>query len=339
MSIIEKECLVKERKNLDLPQRIIASKTMEGWTTIPHIAGQVKPCVTEFLMVLDEFKKRRAILNEDLPKITINNIMLKIIAKAIQKAPYLNSILKYDKKAEGGELIILEKINVTMPIMLNELETITVVIPDVANKSVDEITNYVNELKRKLENTDIFELSYQIAKIDTFNKVKKGEIKTFSRIIRSLFGKNKARELTGKAKKLYYSISEDDRLVPSDINCGSLIITNVGSVFKDMLGAITILDIIPPNTFAIALNAIQKEPVVVSKNGTSVIQEESLFPLTYAFDHRCFDFGHMVPFLKEINTIFANPIEFFRSEFSDFEDIMDTAQFDQPMLVVNTCLQ
>ena len=111
--------------------------------------------------------------------------MLKIIAKAIQKAPYLNSILKYDKKAEGGELIILEKINVTMPIMLNELETITVVIPDVANKSVDEITNYVNELKRKLKNTNIHEVSYQTSAIDTINLLKRGHIGIYSRIFRS----------------------------------------------------------------------------------------------------------------------------------------------------------
>ena len=68
MDIVEKTCGVKDRRKLDLSQRIIASKMDEAWTTIPHIVGQVKPCVTEFLMVLDEFK-RRAILNEKLPKL------------------------------------------------------------------------------------------------------------------------------------------------------------------------------------------------------------------------------------------------------------------------------
>lgn len=278
-------------------------------------------------------------MNEKLPKLTINNIMLKVIANALQKAPYLNSILKYDRKAEGGELLILDKINVSMPIMLNEMETITVVIPDVANKSVDEITNYVNDLKRKLKNTNIHEVSYQTSAIDTINLLKRGHIGIYSRIFRSFFGKYKVSELKGKAKKKYYSISEDDRLVPSDMNCGSVMITNIGSVVQNPPVSVTLLEMIPPNTFTIALNAIQKEPVVVTKNGTDIIQIESVFPMTCAFDHRCFDFGHCVPFLREIVSILANPIEFFKKEFSDFEDIMDTAQFDQPVLNGNNYSQ
>ena len=41
-------------------------------------------------------------------------------------------------------------------------------------------------------------------------------------------------------------------------------------------GFSTLLEMIPPNTFTIALNAIQKEPSR-SKNGTDIIQIESRF--------------------------------------------------------------
>ncbi len=322
MNPIEESTGIRSVQTLDLKQRIIASKTLEGWNTIPHIAGEIKPDVTQFLKIFEEYRKIRAEKFQELPKLTINTIMLKIIALAIQKAPHLNSILKYDKKAEGGQLQILEKINITMPIMLNELETTTVVVPDVANKSIDEIAQYITELKRKLKNTDLNELSLQTARLDTINKLKKGHFGLINRLFLAKFGKHKIKEMSRADRKKYYSISPSDRLIPSDINTGSIVVTNLGSAYRGISGAVSLIEIIPPNTFAIGLNAVRKEPVVVSKDGVDSINIISVFPIIYSFDHRCFDFGHVIPFMREITRILADPLEFFNNQFKDFQETM-----------------
>ncbi len=333
MNPIEESTGIRSSETLDLKQRIIASKTLEGWNTIPHIAGEIRPDVTLFLKIFEEYRKIRAEMFQDQPKLTINTIMLKIIAMAIQKAPHLNSILKYDKKAEGGQLLVLDKINITMPIMLNELETTTVVVPDVANKSIDEIANYISELKRRLKNTDLNELSLQTARLDTIDKVKKGQIGLINRLFRAKFGKHKIKEMSKADRKKYYAIPETDRLTPTDINTGSIVVTNLGSAYKGISGAVSLIEIIPPNTFAIGLNAIKKEPIVVTKDGVDSIKIISVFPIIYSFDHRCFDFGHVIPFMKEITRIFANPLEFFSTQFEDFQEVMKVNNVYQELLV------
>lgn len=333
MNPIERSAGIRKIETLDLKQRMIASKTFEGWNTIPHIAGEIRPNVTHFLNLLEEYKKIRAEKYPNLPKITINNVILKIIASGIQKAPHLNSILEYDKKSEGGNLKILDKVNITIPVMINELETTTLVVPDVLNKTVDEISLYVMELKRKLKNTDLNELSLQTARLDTINKVKKGQFGLLNRIIRAKIGAHKIKEMSRSERKIYYSIPESDWLQPSDINTGSIVVTNLGSVFRDISGEVSLIDIIPSNTFAVGLNAVRKVPIVETKDGIDTIQIISVLPIIYSFDHRSFDFGHVIPFLKEINRILTNPIGFFESEFSDFQDHLKINKIYQETLL------
>ena len=69
-----------------------------------------------------------------------------------------------------------------------------------------------------------------------------------------------------------------------------------------------LLEIIPPQIFAIGIGATQKKPVVVQDdNGIDRIDIRQVLPMCIAFDHRALDFGEIVPFLERLDDIFDNP--------------------------------
>jgi len=58
---------------------------------------------------------------------------------------------------------------------------------------------------------------------------------------------------------------------------------------------------IPPQTTAIVIAAVQSKPVV-NENGDIV--SSKILPITIAFDHRALDMGVVVPFMQKLNEIF-----------------------------------
>ncbi len=68
------------------------------------------------------------------------------------------------------------------------------------------------------------------------------------------------------------------------------------------------LEIIPPQVSAFAVNAIQKRPVVTEdKYGSDKIEIKKILPITIAIDHRALDYGDCVPFFEKLDEIFSNP--------------------------------
>ena len=69
-----------------------------------------------------------------------------------------------------------------------------------------------------------------------------------------------------------------------------------------------LLEIIPPQTTAFAINAAQKKPIVVTdENGNDKIEIRLVLPITIAIDHRALDYGDVVPFMRKLDEIFDNP--------------------------------
>ncbi|UKI23498.1 MAG: 2-oxo acid dehydrogenase subunit E2 [Anaerotruncus sp.] len=70
----------------------------------------------------------------------------------------------------------------------------------------------------------------------------------------------------------------------------------------------TLLEIIPPQTTAFAVNAVQDKPIVVKdENGEKHIEIRQILPITVAIDHRALDYGDCIPFFKKLDEIFKNP--------------------------------
>ncbi len=291
--------------NFGIQRKIVANMTTESWETIPHVTYNYEPDVTEFMK---EYKK----INFDRrgkDKITVNTLMLKVIAEGLKAAPIMNSHIEYNRKLVRGEIKTFEDINISMPMIMPNGEMMTINLHNFENKNLDEMTDYINDVQRRFEKTNLTEAMFEVSLDNTLTALKKGKIKqAIYRLIGAKTGKHKVKTLSGKAKKEYESIPKTDRITKSDIEQGTVTISNIGSLYRGQRGNVGLLEIIPPQVSAFGVGAVQERPVVVTdENGNKNIEVHQVLPICIAFDHRALDFGEAVPFIKRLDDIFYNP--------------------------------
>ena len=279
---------ITRTEHFDIQRKIVANMTTESWEQIPHVAYIYEADVTD---LMTEFKKLRSTSKT---KITLNTVLMKAIIEGLKAAPVMNSHLSYNRKLVRGELKTFEDINISMPMLLPDGRMMTVNLRDFQNKSLLAMTDYIADVTRRAENTNLNEVMFDVSLDNTITGLKQGKVKqTVSRLIGSKTGKHKVHTLHGTAKKAYYSIPEKDRLTKKDI---------------EQSGYGTLIEIVPPQVCAFALGAVQDKPVVVTdKFGNKTIEARQILPITVVFDHRALDFGDVVPFLKKMDSIFAHP--------------------------------
>lgn len=294
---------ITRTEHFDIQRKIVANMTTESWEQIPHVAYVYEADVTD---LMTEFKKLRSTSKT---KITLNTVLMKAIIEGLKAAPVMNSHLNYNRKLVRGELKTFEDINISMPMLLPDGRMMTVNLRDFQNKSLLAMTDYIADVTRRAENTNLNEVMFDVSLDNTITGLKQGKVKqTVSRLIGSKTGKHKAHTLRGAAKKAYYSIPEKDRLTKKDIEQGTVTISNLGSLYRGQSGYGTLIEIVPPQVCAFALGAVQDKPVVVTdKFGNKTIEARQILPITVVFDHRALDFGDVIPFLKKMDSIFAHP--------------------------------
>lgn len=288
-----------------LTRKIVAYKTSESWVTVPHCAYVYEPDVTDFM---DEYKTLKA---KYLPEqnITINSLMLKAVVEGIKAAPHLNAYCQYNRLNSRGSIDTIEEINISMPYRVDEETTITVNLQNMHLKNLSEINDAVADIRRRVANTNLEELYYRVAFKESMEDLKELEI---AMVVRRLFagkvGKDKVHPLSGKAKAEYDKIPESDRLTIKDVRQGTLVVTNLGSLAKEMKGAASLIEIVPPQILAVALSAVQEKPgIIMNENSEKVIVPRKFLPINLVFDHRACDFDALVPFMNKLDEIFANP--------------------------------
>lgn len=294
---------ITRTEHFDIQRKIVANMTTESWEQIPHVAYVYEADVTD---LMTEFKKLRSTSKT---KITLNTVLMKAIIEGLKAAPVMNSHLSYNRKLVRGELKTFEDINISMPMLLPDGRMMTVNLRDFQNKSLLAMTDYIADVTRRAENTNLNEVMFDVSLDNTITGLKQGKVKqAVSRLIGSKTGKHKVHTLHGAAKKAYYSIPEKDRLTKKDIEQGTVTISNLGSLYRGQSGYGTLIEIVPPQVCAFALGAVQDKPVVVTdKFGNKTIEARQILPITVVFDHRALDFGDVIPFLKKMDSIFAHP--------------------------------
>lgn len=294
---------ITRTEHFDIQRKIVANMTTESWEQIPHVAYVYEADVTD---LMTEFKKLRSTSKT---KITLNTVLMKAIIEGLKAAPVMNSHLNYNRKLVRGELKTFEDINISMPMLLPDGRMMTVNLRDFKNKSLLAMTDYIADVTRRAENTNLNEVMFDVSLDNTITGLKQGKVKqAVSRLIGSKTGKHKVHTLHGAAKKAYYSIPEKDRLTKKDIEQGTVTISNLGSLYRGQSGYGTLIEIVPPQVCAFALGAVQDKPVVVTdKFGNKTIEARQILPITVVFDHRALDFGDVIPFLKKMDSIFAHP--------------------------------
>lgn len=309
--------------HFNIQRKIVANMTTESWANVPHVTYNYEPDVTEFMI---EYKRLNENCDSD-SKVTLNTLMLKIITEGLKADPIMNSHIEFNSKLVRGEIHTFEDINISMPMVLPNGEMMTINLHNFENKNLDEMTSYIKDVNRRIENTDLNEVMFDVSLDNTLTGLKQGKVKqTFYRLIGSKTGKHKVKTLSGKAKSAYYKIPEEDRLTKRDIEQGTITVSNIGSVYREQRGATCLLEIVPPQICAFAVGAVQDRPVVVeNENGEKEIAIRQIMPLCIAFDHRALDFGEIVPFIKRLDEIFEEPeiIHTWRNESMSEENIAE----------------
>ena len=290
-----------KQTHFGIARKIVSNMTSESWETIPHAVVTYEPECTKFMQVVKE-------LNKDATKetkLTINSIMLRVIVEGLKVCPALNAHINFNRALVRGCVTEFKEINISMPMMLDTGEMMTINMHDMHKKSISEMQNAIKNAAKRANNSDMNEVMFEVSLDNTLNGLKEGKIKqTICRLIGSKTGKHKVHTLSGAAKKKYYAIPIEKRLTKHDIEQGTITVSNLGSIYREWDGICTLLEIIPPQVAAIAIGSIQ-DKAIVEKDGT--IRAGKKMPLTIAFDHRALDLGDVVPFMKKLDEIFANP--------------------------------
>ncbi|MED0971263.1 2-oxo acid dehydrogenase subunit E2 [Bacillus paramycoides] len=149
---------------------------------------------------------------------------------------------------------------------------------------------------------------YRVVFTDTVNKLKNFNLSILRRVLAAKVSKHSIKGLKRKEKENYYKIPEHERLTEKDIMSGTVTVSNICSLYKEQIGFFGLLEIIPPQVFAVGLSSIQEKPgVFLNQNGNKEIGIRKILPMCLVFDHRAVDFSSIVPLLKRIDEIFAEP--------------------------------
>lgn len=288
-----------------IQRKIVGAMTTESWTTIPHVTFIYEPNVTRFFNEYKKFNENRA--PED--KITFNTLMLKVITEGLKVAPDMNAHIKYNKHLVKGKITTFGDIHISSPMILPNGEMMTVNLHNFESKNLDQMTDYMKDLRRRMEQSNLIEAMYTVSFNRTVKTIKEGRLlEALMRIWGAKVGKDKIVTLKGKEKKAYHAIPKTERLSDIDIEQGTITISNIGSLDLSQRGATGILEIIPPQVCAMALGAVQDRAVVEKdENGENLVVAGKVMPMCIAFDHRALDFGDIVPFTKKLDEIFNNP--------------------------------
>lgn len=302
MSLVAKH-LTKHTSNIfDLNRRITAHATSIGWSNTPHATYLYEPDITEFYTY---YQNKREQLEGDHP-ITFTVVMLKAIAEALKESPKLNAILHYNRRTKVGTHHHLKEISITIPYLLPDKRMIAPTLHNAGEKTLHQIAESLQDLKRRVCNTDIDAMQYVVAKHELLEHLKHLKSGVIRQIFHTKFGKNKI-NITKQRIKDYLKMPDKDKITAHDIFNTSVLVSNLGSVFREQRGGITLLDLVSPQVFAIAINAIQDRPGVYTEEKEQKIGIRKILPLSLTIDHRALDGADFIPFQQQLDKIFAKP--------------------------------
>ena len=288
-----------------LRRKILASMTTESWEATPHAGGNYEPDITDFWDAYQSLRK-------SVPRwadITANTLLLYVIIQGIVACPAINGHTYFSRKSTCGRVERYSDININMPMILPEGGMMTINLHNCEHKSLRELADTVTDVRRRMENTHFDDPLYKAAFENTMAVLKRGGVYvTARRLLGNCAGKCRMPPLKGQARKVYFAIPEEDRITKRDIEPGTILVTNFGSVYKGAYAPPVMLDIVPPQICALGIGGVVERPgAVTNPDGSKGIALRKYVPISVIFDHRAIDYGDTVPFMRRLDEIFARP--------------------------------
>lgn len=289
------------REHFGMARKIVSNMTTDSWRTIPHACATYRPEVTAFFEVLREINEGK----NQAEKITVNTALLRVIVEGLKACPKMNSHIHFNRRLVRGRVDTFENIDISMPVLLKTGDMITLTMRGFEQKTMSQMRDAIRDTLARADNSDMNEVMFEVSMDNTVQNLKRGKLlQTVYRLVGSKTGKHRIRTLKGNAKKAYYSKPVHTRLTKSDIEQGTITVSNMGSIYRAWSGECTLLEIIPPQVVAIGIGARQTVPVCRSDGSVTA---GTKLPMTIAFDHRALDMGDIVPFMQKLDGIFAHP--------------------------------
>jgi pyruvate dehydrogenase E2 component (dihydrolipoamide acetyltransferase) len=296
------------RKLFDVQRRIVAHKTVEAWDNAPHVSILVELDVTALMAGVPGLAARPEFAGT---RVTINSLMLKIIAAGLKKSPEMNAHVQYSRQTGVGHVLLHEAINIATPFKAACGRMITPVLKGVERMSLPEVCRGMDDLKQRVANTHVDLLLLEAARNDTWKRLRSGQLGTvLCRLWANFIGRDRVTLPPRQAAAVYYQTPAADRITAADLLSATVLVSNIGSAMRDLPGCFGLLEIIQPQTVAIGLAAIQKKPLVITgAAGQEVIAVRQVLPMTICFDHRAMDFEAITGFIREVTRLCREGIQ------------------------------
>jgi len=284
---------MNETRHFTLPRKIVSAMTSESWQSIPHAVFTYEARVSG---LLENLKEVNAGLG-DKGHITVNTAMLRLISEALKASPQMNGHIHYRPGLVSGRIEVFDRIDVSLPMTLEDGKMITVTLRNLEGKSMYQIRDTIADIMRRARNSNLEEVMYDVAMHDTLKRLRRFRLlQALRRLAGALTDRKYMSRLSRKERKAYLSIPESERLSWRDMEQGTITVTNLGSMYREWKGECTLLEIIPPQLVAIALGPIR----------------DGVLTMTIAFDHRALDAGDIFPFMRCMDDLLANPEVLFK---------------------------
>ena len=302
MSLVGKHLTIHKSDIFDINRRVTAHATSNGWRNTPHATYLYEPDITDFYQYYLKQKDKL----EDHNPITFTVLMIKAIAEALKASPKLNALLQYSFLTKVGTHHHIKEISIAIPYLLPDKRMITPTIHDAGEKTLRQLADALQDIKRRIKNTDIDAMQYVVAKKEIIEHLKHFHFGAFLQIFHTKMGRNRL-QIGKKRIKAYLGLPDEDKITTKDIFNTSVLVSNLGSVFQQQRGGITLLDLVSPQVFAVAINAIQDRPAIYNEANEQKIGIRKILPLSLTIDHRALDGADFIPFQDHLDKIFARP--------------------------------
>ncbi|MDR3314042.1 MAG: 2-oxo acid dehydrogenase subunit E2 [Oscillospiraceae bacterium] len=296
---------VISRERFGLQRKIVANMTTDSWRNIPHSSGIYEPDATNLLA---EFKRLRGLPGWE--GISLNSVMLYAMTQGLTACPAMNAHISFKRRTVTGIIEQYADVNISMPMMLPDGAMMTINVHNCERMNLREFQEYIGDVRRRMEKTNMDDALFEVAFDNTMQELKRLRlVKVVLRLLGTKIGAGEIHKLKGAEKKAYKALPGTERLTKEDIEQGTSLFSNVGSVYRGgNYLAPAMLEVIPPQVVAFALSsAVEKPGVVTHADGSKTIEPRTFLPFGFAIDHRALDFGDCMPFLNRMDDIFAHP--------------------------------
>lgn len=251
----------------------------------------------------EEFRKLKAECDY---KLTFNDLMMRALVEGLKVAPRLNSYIVYNRFCTTGRLIIKKHIDIAVPVILNTGETFPVKVASCEEMTLKEISQRTAELTKLMQTSDVDRVLFDLLTRRTYGFLLQGKfLTTFAQTFAGFVGKGRVASVKGIFK---HAPRGKGCLRPDDLDEGTVCLTNLGAVNQSLNGRVTNAPLLYPQVFLMAVGVARDENYVFrNEKGEIDMGTKKTLPITVTFDHRIGGFGDVLPLIKKLDEIFANP--------------------------------